>query len=202
MINSKDNKFTPLLREDNFDERPHPSESSQQHQDSVNGKRKFDIPEDNAHLDIYDKPETKQFSEGYFARTKIFLSKNYLIYTGLLLSLLIVIIIVGVFLSYKSTKPTKKPIDITSHTFKEMDGSEMLKPLYDKNFYRQIELPNGLKAILVSSPHSSSSAAALSVAVGSSHEPRELPGLAHFLEHMLFLGSEKYPEETAYKVFS
>ena len=32
-------------------------------------------------------------------------------------------------------------------------------------------------------------------------DPDELPGLAHFLEHMLFLGTEKYPEEDAYSRF-
>jgi len=33
------------------------------------------------------------------------------------------------------------------------------------------------------------------------HDPREIPGLAHFLEHMLFLGTEKYPEENEYHKF-
>ena len=34
-------------------------------------------------------------------------------------------------------------------------------------------------------------AVAVSVGVGSFSDPAELPGLAHFLEHMLFMGSEK-----------
>ena len=38
-------------------------------------------------------------------------------------------------------------------------------------------------------------AAALSVGVGSYHELPQFPGLAHFCEHALFLGSSKYPEE-------
>ena len=29
----------------------------------------------------------------------------------------------------------------------------------------------------------------------------ELPGLAHFLEHMVFMGSKKYPDENAYDEF-
>lgn len=37
------------------------------------------------------------------------------------------------------------------------------------------------------------SAASLSVSVGSIHNPVNMPGLAHFLEHMLFRGSKKYP---------
>ena len=32
-------------------------------------------------------------------------------------------------------------------------------------------------------------------------DPDEAPGLAHFLEHMLFLGTEKYPVENAYSAF-
>ena len=34
-----------------------------------------------------------------------------------------------------------------------------------------------------------------------SRDPPEVPGLAHFLEHMLFLGTERYPEESAYSNF-
>ena len=29
-------------------------------------------------------------------------------------------------------------------------------------------------------------------------DPKELPGLAHFCEHMLFMGTEKYPCENEY----
>jgi insulysin len=39
----------------------------------------------------------------------------------------------------------------------------------------------------------------LSVGVGSLHDPEEYCGLAHFLEHMLFLGTEKYPDSAEYR---
>ena len=32
-------------------------------------------------------------------------------------------------------------------------------------------------------------------------DPAEAQGLAHFLEHMLFMGTEKYPEENQYSAF-
>jgi nardilysin len=44
-------------------------------------------------------------------------------------------------------------------------------------------------------------ATALLVNVGSYHDPPYLQGLTHFLEHMLFLGTEDYPEENAYDKF-
>ena len=44
-------------------------------------------------------------------------------------------------------------------------------------------------------------ATALLVNVGSYHDPPHLQGLAHFLEHMLFLGTTDYPVENAYDSF-
>ncbi|XP_053674496.1 nardilysin-like [Anopheles nili] len=41
-------------------------------------------------------------------------------------------------------------------------------------------------------------AAALCVGVGSFSDPRNIQGLAHFLEHMIFMGSKKYPQENEY----
>lgn len=41
----------------------------------------------------------------------------------------------------------------------------------------------------------------MSVRVGHFSDPWEVPGLAHFCEHMLFLGTEKYPDENSYNSF-
>ena len=45
------------------------------------------------------------------------------------------------------------------------------------------------------------SAAALAVGVGHLYDPKEKQGLAHYLEHMLFLGTQKYPEVGSYKKY-
>jgi len=41
-------------------------------------------------------------------------------------------------------------------------------------------------------------ACALMIDYGSFAEPTKYQGLAHFLEHMIFMGSEKYPEENIF----
>ena len=44
-------------------------------------------------------------------------------------------------------------------------------------------------------------AAALSVGVGHYSDPEKLPGLSHYLEHMLFMGSEPFPDENEYDAY-
>lgn len=65
----------------------------------------------------------------------------------------------------------------------------------------KIRLKNGLEAYLISDPKADKSAVALAVQAGSWQDPKEYPGIAHFLEHMLFLGTSKYPEEGEYDSF-
>ena len=65
----------------------------------------------------------------------------------------------------------------------------------DTATYRRLTLDNGLRVILLSDPKLNKSAASLAVAAGSFSDPANRQGLAHFLEHMLFLGTEKYPDE-------
>jgi len=54
---------------------------------------------------------------------------------------------------------------------------------------------------VVHDPKTTKAAAALDVNVGSGLDPHEYYGLAHFCEHMLFMGTEKYPDENSYSQF-
>nr|WP_244511259.1 insulinase family protein [Halomonas arcis] len=71
----------------------------------------------------------------------------------------------------------------------------------DERDYRILELNNGLTALLVNDPDADKAAASMNVQVGSAQDPDDLLGLAHFLEHMLFLGTEAYPEADAYQQY-
>ena len=79
--------------------------------------------------------------------------------------------------------------------------SAIVKSPMDTREYSSIVLANQLEVVLVSDPSIEKSAAALSVGVGSFQEPKEFGGLAHYLEHMLFLGTKTYPEVGDYSEF-
>lgn len=61
----------------------------------------------------------------------------------------------------------------------------------DDRAYRLIRLDNGLECLLVSDPTTDKSAAGISVRVGHLSDPENAQGMAHFCEHLLFMGTEK-----------
>jgi insulysin len=67
--------------------------------------------------------------------------------------------------------------------------------------YRHITLSNNLECVLISDPTTDKSSAALQVNVGHMSDPRQVPGIAHFCEHMCFQGTQTYPGPTSYKKF-
>ena len=71
----------------------------------------------------------------------------------------------------------------------------------DYNQYRYFTLSNALRVLLVHSDTAQQSAAALAVNVGHFDDPIERQGLAHYLEHMLFLGTKKYPKTGEFQSF-
>jgi insulysin len=62
-------------------------------------------------------------------------------------------------------------------------------------------LPNGIQGIAVSIPRAKLASIGVSLPVGYFDDPAQHPGLAHYLEHMLFMGSSKFPSESEYRDF-
>ena len=79
--------------------------------------------------------------------------------------------------------------------------TDVIKSPNDQREYAYFTLENNLDVMLISDKDADKAAASLDIHVGSSDDPKEYPGLAHFLEHMLFLGTAKYPEPDAYQKF-
>ena len=71
----------------------------------------------------------------------------------------------------------------------------------DEREYRLLTLDNQMQVLLISDLDSPKAAASLNVYVGSGDNPEDRGGLAHFLEHMLFLGTDKYPDAAEYEEF-
>lgn len=77
----------------------------------------------------------------------------------------------------------------------------VIKSPNDDRTYLAFTLQNEMRVLVISDPETDKAAAALDVAVGSGNDPDAHLGMAHFLEHMLFLGTKKYPEAGEYQKF-
>lgn len=82
-----------------------------------------------------------------------------------------------------------------------MQHAKLITSLNDPKQYQYLVLANGLAVLLVHQADSEKSAAALTINVGHFDDPIEREGLAHFLEHMLFLGSKNYPKAGDFQQF-
>jgi len=95
--------------------------------------------------------------------------------------------------SNAKAEPSMKSFEINTTVIKQSPN--------DTRDYQLITLGNELQVLLISDPDLKNSAVSLSVPVGSMHNPESQLGLAHYLEHMLFLGSERYPTINEYSKF-
>lgn len=68
------------------------------------------------------------------------------------------------------------------------------KSEHDPRQYQAIRLDNGMTVLLVSDPVAPKSLAALTLPIGSLDDPDQQLGLAHYLEHMVLMGSTHYPQ--------
>ena len=77
----------------------------------------------------------------------------------------------------------------------------MRKSPFDHRTYRHITLANGLPVLVVEDAKSHRAAAAVAVRVGHFFDPPHREGLAHFVEHLLFLGTDTHPGDGEYQSF-
>ncbi len=71
--------------------------------------------------------------------------------------------------------------------------AEIEKSPNDHREYRAFTLDNQMRVLAISDAESDVAAAALSIQIGGGDDFEHRPGIAHFLEHMLFIKTEKYP---------
>lgn len=67
--------------------------------------------------------------------------------------------------------------------------------------FQHTRLPNGLDIVAEINPDAHSFAAGLFVRTGSRDESHDVNGVSHFLEHMMFKGSDKYTWEDVNRIF-
>ncbi|ORY69720.1 peptidase M16 inactive domain-containing protein [Pseudomassariella vexata] len=94
-------------------------------------------------------------------------------------------------------------VDVTMRDKSQRPAVERLAdnletPSLDDRSYRVISLPNELECLLVHDPETDKASAALDVNVGNFSDENDMPGMAHAVEHLLFMGTKKYPVENAY----
>ncbi|CAL7937409.1 unnamed protein product [Xylocopa violacea] len=102
---------------------------------------------------------------------------------------------------YKSFNVKLSTSNMSPNNHVEKRYNDIIKSPNDKREYRGLLLANKMRVLLISDPTTDKSAAALNVNIGYLSDPDDLPGLAHFCEHMLFLGTEKYPEKNDYNKY-
>lgn len=89
---------------------------------------------------------------------------------------------------------------IRSIMTKGFEGVE--RPELDSRQYRVVRLQtNDLEALLVHDADTDKASAAMDVNAGHLSDPEDLPGLAHYCEHLLFMGTKKYPTENEYSQY-
>jgi hypothetical protein len=101
-----------------------------------------------------------------------------------------------------STSSSSSPATSTKENDVVTPPQRIIRPPLDERSYLTYTLPsNDLRILLCSDPSTTSAAASISVHVGACSDPIDIPGLAHFCEHMLFLGTELYPGEDSFSKF-
>ena len=71
----------------------------------------------------------------------------------------------------------------------------------DKAAYQAVRLANGMEVLLISDEKANKSLMSLALPIGSMEDPIKQQGLAHYLEHMILMGSKNFPETNSLDKF-
>lgn len=133
---------------------------------------------------------------------KYFMKKNYLLpflfsLTGASLSSFVAPLVFAE--SQQETQMNAAP------NFNEMNMTQIIGKINqserDQRLYQLIQLPNRMKVLLISDPDATKSLGSIGLPVGSLSDPKDQQGLAHYTEHMVLMGSDKYPTPSEFSEF-
>ncbi|EAR99695.2 insulinase family peptidase (macronuclear) [Tetrahymena thermophila SB210] len=131
--------------------------------------------------------EIKEFLARFYERNKLDLEKCFIFVVILALA----IVLIGICLVLVQTFDQE---NIERKTY--LLDNDVIKPINDmKNNYKLITLANQLQILIIWNNQTQFSSVSLDINAGSWQESQKTPGLAHLLEHMTFLQSQKYKEQ-------
>ncbi|KAL4435983.1 hypothetical protein ABPG74_022218 [Tetrahymena malaccensis] len=131
--------------------------------------------------------EVKEFLARFYERNKLDLEKCFIFVVILALAIVLIGICLVLIQTFDQQNIERKT---------QLLDNEVIKPINDmKNNYKLITLANQLQILIIWNNQTQFSSVSLDINVGSWQESQKTPGLAHLLEHMTFLQSQKYKEK-------
>lgn len=144
----------------------------------------------NNNLSYVKSPAKKSYKKISLENTEYFDQNSkleLLLYIIIVAFLFVVLVFIFYYLHYGEYK-----VDVI------LEDKDIFKPKIDMRKYKLINLQNNLEVLLISDSNSTKCSASMSVGVGSFYDG-DLQGLAHFTEHMIFLGSKSYPRPSLFE---
>src|SRR6266516_3254792 len=83
----------------------------------------------------------------------------------------------------------------------KLNDIEIIKSKIDHGEYKLVKLDNGILIMINNDLEVQNTAVSVVVNTGFYNDPLEFQGLSHFLEHMLFMGSENYPNVNEFEKY-
>lgn len=108
-------------------------------------------------------------------------------------------LLLSVSVFHSSSLFAENPTNLTASTMQQHHGFHYLdvqinKSPTDEAEYKAIRLDNGMEVLLISDHKANKSLFSVGLPIGSMEDPASQQGLAHYLEHMILMGSKSYPE--------